>query len=149
MTEDLTSVDFFRDGRLTDDPYRFYEALRNKCPVSREEHYGVTMVTGWQEAVDVYNDEATFSSCISVTGPFPGFPVPLEGDDVTDLIVKHRDEIPFSDQLPTLDPPTHTNHRALLMRLITPKRLKETRTRCGCSPTTSSTSSWHRVRASS
>ena len=45
--------------------------------------------------------------------------------DVTDLIVKHRDEIPFSDQLPTLDPPTHTNHRALLMRLITPKRLKE------------------------
>ena len=125
MAEDLTSVDFFRDGRLTDDPYPFYEALRNKCPVSREDHYGVTMVTGWQEAVDVYNDAETFSSCISVTGPFPGFPVPLEGDDVTELIVKHRDEIPFSDQLPTLDPPTHTNHRALLMRLITPKRLKE------------------------
>jgi cytochrome P450 len=128
MTEDLTSVDFFRDGRLTDDPYRFYEALRNKCPVSREDHYGVTMVTGWQEAVDVYNDADTFSSCVSVTGPFPGFPVSLEGlenSDVTDLIVKHRDEIPFSDQLPTLDPPTHTNHRALLMRLITPKRLKE------------------------
>lgn len=125
MTEDLTTVDFFRDSRLTDDPYTFYEALRNKCPVSKEEHYGVTMVTGWQEAVDVYNDSETFSSCISVTGPFPGFPVPLEGDDVTDLIVKHRDEIPFSDQLPTLDPPTHTDHRALLMRLITPKRLKE------------------------
>ena len=125
MAEDLTSVDFFRDRRLTDDPFPFYEALRNKCPVSREDHYGVTMVTGWQEAVDVYNDAETFSSCISVTGPFPGFPVPLEGDDVTDLIVKHRDEIPFSDQLPTLDPPTHTNHRALLMRLITPKRLKE------------------------
>ena len=128
MTEDLTSVDFFRDGRLTDDPYRFYEALRDKCPVSREDHYGVTMVTGWQEAVDVYNDADTFSSCISVTGPFPGFPVSLDGlenSDITDLIVKHRDEIPFSDQLPTLDPPTHTNHRALLMRLITPKRLKE------------------------
>jgi cytochrome P450 len=125
MAEDLTSVDFFRDRRLTDDPYPFYEALRNKCPVSRENHYGVTMVTGWQEAVDVYNDADTFSSCISVTGPFPGFPVPLEGDDVTETIKAHRDEIPFSDQLPTLDPPTHTNHRALLMRLITPKRLKE------------------------
>lgn len=58
--------------------------------------------------------------------PVPGFPVSTEGmDDITDLIVEHRDEIPFSDQLPTLDPPTHTNHRALLMRLITPKRLKE------------------------
>ncbi len=128
MTEDLTAVDFFRDSRLTDDPYPFYEALRNKCPVSKEERYGVTMVTGWQEAVDVYNDSETFSSCISVTGPFPGFPVSLEGledGDITDLIVEHRDEIPFSDQLPTLDPPTHTDHRALLMRLITPKRLKE------------------------
>ena len=128
MTEDLTAVDFFRDSRLTDDPYPFYEALRNKCPVAREDHYGVTMVTGWQEAVDVYNDADTFSSCISVTGPFPGFPVSLEGledGDITDLIVKHRDDIPFSDQLPTLDPPTHTDHRALLMRLITPKRLKE------------------------
>jgi len=125
MAEDLTAVDLFRDGRLVGDPYPFFEALRNKCPVSREDHYGVTMVTGWQEAVDVYNDADTFSSCISVTGPFPGFPVPLEGDDVTELIEKHRDEIPFSDQLPTLDPPTHTNHRALLMRLITPKRLKE------------------------
>ncbi len=128
MAEDLTTVDFFRDVRLTDDPYTFYEALRNRCPVSREDHHGVTMVTGWQEAVDVYNDSDTFSSCISVTGPFPGFPVSLEGkenDDLTDLIVEHRDEIPFSDQLPTLDPPTHTNHRALLMRLITPKRLKE------------------------
>ncbi len=83
------------------------------------------MVTGWQEAVDRYNDAQAFSSCVSVTGPFPGFPVPLEDDDVTALIEKHRDEIPFSDQLPTLDPPTHTNHRALLMRLITPKRLKE------------------------
>ena len=79
MTEDLTSVDFFRDGRLTDDPYRYYEALRDKCPVSREDHYGVTMVTGWQEAVDVYNDAETFSSCISVTGPFPGIPGSARG----------------------------------------------------------------------
>ncbi|KRE34794.1 cytochrome [Mycobacterium sp. Soil538] len=128
MAEDLTTADFFRDSRLTDDPYTFYAAMRDKCPVSREDHYGVTMVTGWQEAVDVYNDAESFSSCISVTGPFPGFPVSLEGregDDLTELIREHRDEIPFSDQLPTLDPPTHTNHRALLMRLITPKRLKE------------------------
>ncbi len=30
----------------------------------------------------------------------------------------------MSDQLPTLDPPVHTDHRALLLRLITPRRLK-------------------------
>jgi cytochrome P450 len=118
-------MDFFRDDRLVEDPYPFLAALRQQCPVTREPHHGVTMVTGWEEAVQIYNDADVFSSCISVTGPFPGFPVPLEDDDVTELIEKHRNELPFSDQLPTLDPPTHTNHRALLMRLITPKRLKE------------------------
>jgi cytochrome P450 family 150 subfamily A5 len=122
---DFEAIDFFTDKALVADPYPYFDALRAKCPVTPERHHGVTMVTGWQEAVDVYNDDKTFSSCISVTGPFPGFPVPLEGDDVSELIEEHRDELPFSDQLPTLDPPTHTNHRALLMRLITPKRLKE------------------------
>jgi cytochrome P450 len=128
MANDPTGIDFFRDERLVDDPYPWFEGLRNKCPVAREDHYGVTMVTGWDEAVQVYNDAETFSSCTSVTGPFPGFPVALEGLDgavVTELINEHRDELPFSDQLPTLDPPTHTDHRALMMRLITPKRLKE------------------------
>ena len=74
------------------------------------------------------NDTATFSSCTAVTGPFPGFPVPLDeyaDGDISDLIAEHRDSLPMSDQLPTFDPPTHTDHRGLLMRLITPKRLKE------------------------
>src|SRR5438445_11376317 len=31
----------------------------------------------------------------------------------------------MNDQRTTLDPPHHTDHRALLLRLITPKRLKE------------------------
>src|ERR1700678_3621850 len=125
MVNDFTEMDFFRDARLVDDPYPYYESLRQQCPVTREDHHGVTMVTGWDEACAVLNDAQTLSSCVSVTGPFPGLPVPLQGDDITDLIEQHRDELPFSDQLPTLDPPTHTNHRALLMRLITPKRLKE------------------------
>jgi len=128
MVNGFTEMDFFRDQRLVEDPYPYYEALRQQCPVTRESHHGITMVTGWDEACAVLNDAETFSSCISVSGPFPGFPVPLEGlggEDITELIEQHRDELPFSDQLPTLDPPTHTNHRALLMRLITPKRLKE------------------------
>jgi cytochrome P450 family 150 subfamily A5 len=125
MVNDFTAMDFFRDDRLVENPYPYFDALRQQCPVTREQHHGVMMVTGWEEAVEVANNADEFSSCISVTGPFPGFPAPLEGDDVTELIQQHRDELPFSDQLPTLDPPTHTNHRALLMRLITPKRLKE------------------------
>jgi cytochrome P450 family 150 subfamily A5 len=122
---DLESMDFFRDDTLVADPYPYFEALRKKCPVHREPHHDVVMVSGYDEAVAVLGDATNFSSCMSVTGPFPGFPVPLEGDDVSDLIAQHRDEIPMSDQIITLDPPTHTDHRALLMGLITPKRLKE------------------------
>jgi len=122
---DFDETDFFVGNAFVADPYPYYEHLRSQCPVQREPHHGVVMVTGYEEATSVFHDTATFSSCNSVTGPFPGFPVPLVGDDVGALIEQHRDELPMSDQLPTLDPPVHTAHRALLMRLITPKRLKE------------------------
>ena len=119
------SIDFFRGDELIVDPYPYFDFLREQCPVRRESHHDVVMVTGYDEAVSVYADSATFSSCNAVTGPFPGFPVPLEGDDVSELIDQHRDELPFSDQLPTFDPPMHKAHRALLMRLLTPSRLRE------------------------
>jgi cytochrome P450 len=122
---DYDAIDFFRGRELIDDPYGYFDWLRSQCPVQRESHHDVMMVTGYDEAIAVYNDSDTFSSCNSVTGPFPGFPVPLEGDDVNEQIEAHRDELPFSDQILTFDPPVHTAHRGLLMRLITPKRLKE------------------------
>jgi cytochrome P450 len=122
---DYDAIDFFRGDELVTDPYPYFGWLRAQCPVPRERHHGVMMVTGYDEAITVYNDTDTFSSCNSPTGPFPGFPVPLEGDDVSALIEQHRDALPFSDQLLTFDPPIHTAHRALLMRLITPKRLRE------------------------
>jgi cytochrome P450 len=122
---DIDEVDFFTDNTVLHDPYGYLAAMRNECPVRRERHHDVVMITGYEEAVAVYNDNARFSSCTAVTGPFPGFPVPLVGDDVSGLIAEHRDKLPFNDQLPTLDPPLHTDHRALLSRMITPKRLKE------------------------
>ncbi len=122
---DLDHVDYFRDPSLFADPYPYWEHLRAKCPVVREPNHDVMMVTGFDEAIAVYSDPNTFSSCNSVSGPFPGLPGPLDADDISDVIEQHRDELPFSDQLPTFDPPKHTAQRALLMRLITPKRLKE------------------------
>jgi cytochrome P450 len=125
MNDDLETIDFFRDRSAVADPYPYYDALRNRCPVRREPHHDVMMVTGYEEALAVYHDPDLFSSCNSVTGPFPGFPVPLEGDDVSDLVERHRDELPMSDQVITFDPPKHTDHRGLLMKLLTPARLKE------------------------
>ncbi len=122
---DFDAIDFFRDNTLIQDPYPYFDHLRERCPVTVESHHNVMMVTGYDEACAIYADAENFSSCNAVTGPFPGFPVPLQGDDVSELIAAHRDELPMSDQLPTMDPPMHRDHRGLLMRLMTPARLRE------------------------
>ncbi|NND68077.1 MAG: cytochrome P450, partial [Halioglobus sp.] len=127
-SHDFAEHDFFRSDRFVDDPYAYFDYLREQSPVMREPHQGIFMVTGYDEALDIYNSPDRFSSCMSTTGPFAGCPIPLEGrenDDISELIEQYRDQTPFSDQLPTLDPPVHTDHRALLMRLITPVRLKQ------------------------
>jgi cytochrome P450 len=121
---DLATANFFRDRAVQDDPYPYFDELRAQGPVWREPHYGVFMVTGHAEALAVYNDSVNFSSCNAVSGPFMKFPEPFEGDDVTELIDRYRDTLPFYDQLPAFDPPRHTDHRALMMRLLTPGRLR-------------------------
>jgi cytochrome P450 len=132
---DFGNANFFTDRAIQDDPYPYFDWVRRQAPVWREPRYGVFLITGHPEAIAVYTDPATFpaheppsgtwSSCNVVSGPFTRFSVPVEGDDVSDVIMKHRHELPFSDQLPSFDPPMHTAHRHLMMRLITPKRLRE------------------------
>ncbi|MGA8724597.1 MAG: cytochrome P450 [Acidimicrobiales bacterium] len=122
---DYDSVDFFMDESLLEDPYPYFDHLRSKCPVLHTGSHGVVAISGYEEASAVYLDNRTFSSCNSVIGPFATFPVPLEGDDVGEIIDRHRDELPMNEHMVTMDPPAHTRERALVMRLLTPKRLKE------------------------
>ena len=119
------TVDFFMDPSLIEDPYPYFEYLRAKCPVVATPHYGVVAVSGYDEATEVYRNLETFSSCNSVIGPFAQFPEPLVGDDVGVIIDRHRDQLPMHEHMVTMDPPMHTRERALVMRLLTPKRLKE------------------------
>ncbi|WP_153412219.1 cytochrome P450 [Nocardia macrotermitis] len=122
---DLASVDYFSDADITQDPYEYLDYLRNQNPVYREPHYGVVAVTGYQEAVEVFRDSGTFSAAISIGGPFPPLPFRPEGDDITEQIEAHRHHFPIFQHMVTMDPPDHTRTRALLAKLLTPKRLKE------------------------
>jgi cytochrome P450 family 150 subfamily A5 len=122
---DYSDTDYFTDAALVDDPYAYYEFLRAQCPIHQERFQSVYAVTGYDEAVAVYRDDETFSSCNAVGGPFPGLPVETRGDDISDLIEQYRNVFPLSDNFTTFDPPKHTAYRALMMRLITPRRLKD------------------------
>ena len=122
---DFTTADYFSDESVAADTYPYFDFLLEGRRVWREPYHGVVMVAGHEEVLAVMRDTASFSNCNIVAGPNFTFPVELAGDDVTDLVAAHRDELPMSDQIITFDPPKHTAHRALLMGLITPKRLKE------------------------
>ena len=107
---DWQTIDFFSDQSLVDDPYPCFEQLRSACPVLPLPHLGVVAVTGYDEATEVYRDTATFSSCNSVVGPSATFPVLLEGDDVSDIVDRYRNQLPMHDMV-TMDPPAHTRER--------------------------------------
>jgi len=117
--------DFFTDPEIIRDPSPYYAALRKLGPVVREPYHGVFMVSGLEEVLEVFGDPGAFSSIVAPLGPFMKLPKPAEGESLAGVIERRRAEIPLSDLLPTLDPPRHTRHRALLNKLLTPNRLKE------------------------
>ncbi|BBZ15437.1 cytochrome P450 [Mycobacterium branderi] len=119
------SVDFFADPSLVPDPYPYFDYLRNKNPVLRLPHYDVVAVTGYDEATAIYKDTDTFSSCVSIGGPFPPLPFEPDSEDISAQIEAHRTQFPLFEHMATMDPPQHARARSLLGRLLTPSRLKE------------------------
>ncbi|OBA76289.1 cytochrome [Mycobacterium sp. 1554424.7] len=116
---------FFTNEALIDHPYGYYAEQRSLCPVRIDPNNGIVAVTGYEAAMSVYRDLEGFSACNAVLGPFAQLPFEPSGDDITDQIAQHRDEMPFSGYMATLDRPRHTEVRGLLSRLMTPRRLKE------------------------
>lgn len=124
MTE-LRDVDYFRDKDTSLRPYPYIDELVRQSPVWIEPTYGVAMVSGYEEALAVMRDADTYSSAPMIAGPAPDYGIEFTGDDIDEQLAAVRHRLPFNDQIVTMDPPQHTAHRALIMGLITPKRLKE------------------------
>ncbi len=122
---DLASVDFFSDPAVSQSPYEYWDQLRAKGPVTREPHYGVVAVTGYQEVLAAFKDHGSFSAVNAIGGPFPPLPFTPEGDDITEQIEAHRHLFPIHEHMVVMDPPAHEKARSLLSKLLTPRRLKE------------------------
>nr|ABP44069.1 cytochrome P450 [Mycolicibacterium gilvum PYR-GCK] len=122
---DLATVDFFSDYAISQDPYAYWDFLREQSPVYREPHYGVVAVTGYKEVLAAFKDHDSFSAVNAIGGPFPPLPFTPEGDDITEQIEAHRHLFPIYEHMVVMDPPAHERARSLLNKLLTPRRLKE------------------------
>jgi cytochrome P450 len=116
---------FFTDPELLQDPTPYYAALRERGPVWREPHMGVVILSGIEEIVQVYADHEHFSAIVAAIGPLVKVPEPEEGESWAEVIERRRAEIPMGEMLTSIDPPRHTQHRALAGKIFTPNRLKE------------------------
>ncbi|MBL3699545.1 cytochrome P450 [Leucobacter luti] len=118
-------VDFFTDPEVAAHAEPYFDYMIKHHPVFREPKYGVVIVSGYEESLQVYHQPDVYSSINRTGGPILDLPFEVTGDDITELLEQHREHFGANDQIVTFDPPVHTAHRAVLMGLITPKRLKE------------------------
>jgi cytochrome P450 len=125
VTDQIDKADIFSDAAVINDPYPYFDALRSRCPIHQISQPGVLAVTGYDEALEVYRNDAVFSSCNAMGGPFPPFPVEPGTDDITEQVQSNREHWVFNEFMVTKDGAEHEAERSLLRRLLTPKRLKE------------------------
>jgi cytochrome P450 len=118
-------ADIFADPEVVANPYPYFDELRSRCPVHPLPHPGVLAVTGYDEAVEIYRDTQSFSSCNAMAGPFPPFEVEPGTDDIAEEVAANREHWVFNEYMVTMDGEPHLAERSLLRRLMTPKRLNE------------------------
>jgi cytochrome P450 len=122
---DFDTKDFFTDPEVAADNAGYVTQMRGRCPVLREPHHGVFMVTGYEEALEVLSTRSgAFSSAVAVTGPIPPLPFTPHGDDIRAQVRENRPNMAWTEHLATMDGEQHAKNRALLQQLLTHKRLK-------------------------
>ncbi len=116
--------DYFTDYSVLKDPYEYFESMRDRGGVYRSTVRDLIMVTGFEEAVEVFRNTEDFSSVIAPQGPALPLPFEPEGKDITAQVEAHRTEFLGGDMLVAYDGQQHKYSRSILNRLFTPSRLK-------------------------
>lgn len=123
---------FSEDQTVRFDPYPLYEACRAIGPITEEPHTGVLVVTRHQDVLDGERRHEDFSSAIGALGAHVGDAVPQRPDlascpfgsaDLSAEIDEWRETTEL-ELIPilTLDPPEHTEYRALVNKLFSSDR---------------------------
>lgn len=126
LTMRTMEPNFFKDIEVINDPVHYFDRMRTKEGLAREHHHNTVMVTGYDAIMEILRDRHdTFSSVVSVVGPIPPLPFTPEGSDISEQIKAHKDEMPWGEHLVCFDGQKHTDYRNILMRLLTPQRVRE------------------------
>lgn len=120
----LEDQDYFTNYEVAKNPYPFFDAVRAHGPVWQPPGKDYLIVTGFDEALEVFNNSNDFSAIIGLAGAAAPLPFVPEGADITGQIEANRSAILGGDQVVNLDDEPHTKLRGLINRLFTPSRLK-------------------------
>ena len=120
---DLLHADVFTDDAVAQDPFTWFEGLRESGPIVELPGRNVVAVVGYDEGVAIFRDDQNFSAINTVTGPF----LPLDYDparDIDEQIEEARKGNPYLGTIMSEDEARHAKSKTILNGMITPARLK-------------------------
>lgn len=113
--ETATDFDITSDWHVAN-PYPFLRRLRHEHPVFWSDHFGMWVLTRYEDVRNAYRDHETFSSVGSLTISR------TLTDEVKETLGEHRS---FLDNFSAnVDPPQHTRMRRAISRAFTPRAVK-------------------------
>jgi cytochrome P450 len=122
---DFESANLITDMSLIETYLDYYKHFHSKCPIALEPNYGMLLVTGHPENVEIYQKDHRFSTCQALGGPTHPLPFEVKGDDIREQLKEHRHKLPWSTHFITMDDPEHAERRQIMTRFLTHKRLKK------------------------
>lgn len=120
----LEDRDYFSDVDIARNPYQFFGVVRAHGPIYQPKDRDYLIVTGYDEVVEVLNNNRDFSAVIGLAGAAAPLPFEPTGSDITGQIEEHRASVLGGDLVVNLDDGAHTKLRSFMNRLFTPSRLK-------------------------
>ncbi len=105
------------DPQFRANPHQFFDRARVEAPVCFNPVFGMWLVTGYDEVMQVCTDTATFSSGNKVDPPNTVLPEVLE--------ILNTEGFPVAMQLFNTDPPDHARLRSLIGQGFTTEVLEE------------------------
>ena len=123
-TVSVEQRDYFADISICRAPYDYFREIQKIGPVVQLKSDDILMVTGYDECIEVLRNNKDFSSYNSSVGA--AYPLPFEpvGEDISEQMEAHKDDMPHGELLVNLDGVRHAELRSIMNPLFTPTRLK-------------------------